>query len=79
MNVRLYGHLADLLGEQVRVDVAGCSVGWLRAAIAERHPVARAAILSGRVRACVDDAIVGEDCLVGADETVEFFPPVSGG
>jgi molybdopterin converting factor small subunit len=79
MNVRLYGRLADLLGEQVRVDVVGCSVGQLRTALAERHPAARAEILSRRVRACIGDRIVGEEHVVGAGDEVEFFPPVSGG
>ncbi|MCW3796325.1 MoaD/ThiS family protein [Sphingomonas sp. BN140010] len=79
MNVRFYGRLADLLGEQMKLDMADCSIGQLRAAIADRHPLARAEILSQRVRACVHDVIAGEDHLVGAGGTVEFFPPVSGG
>ena len=79
MNVRFYGRLADLLGERVRLDLADCSVGQLRTAIAERHPAARAEILSQRVRACVGDTIVGEEHVVGPADEVEFFPPVSGG
>ena len=81
MNVRLYGRLADMLGKQVLLDLAqsSCSVGQLRAAIAERHPPAGPEIMSQRVRACVGDTLVGEDHLVTAGQTVEFFPPVSGG
>jgi molybdopterin converting factor small subunit len=79
MNVRLYGRLADLLGEQVQLDLAGCSVGKVRTAMAERHPAARAEILSQRVRACVGDMIVGEEHVVSEADVIEFFPPVSGG
>ena len=81
VNVRLYGRLGDLLGEEVRLELAGgaCSIGHLRAALAERYPAARADILGPRVRACVGDTIVGEDQLVQAGDTVELLPPVSGG
>ncbi len=80
MIIRLYGRLADLLGEQVALELpAACSIGEVRAALAERNPEAEAEIRSPRARACVNDTIVGEDHLVGLADTVDFLPPVSGG
>jgi len=81
MNVRLYGQLTTVLGEEVRLELADapCSIGELRAALAERHPEVAGDILSPRVRACVGDTIVGEDYVLDGADTVEFLPPVSGG
>jgi len=80
MIIRLFGRLADLLGRQVALELpAACSVGELRAALAERNPEAEAEIGSPRARACVEDTIVGADYLVGVADTVDFLPPVSGG
>ena len=81
MNVRLYGRLADLLGEQVRLDVPaeGCSVAELRRIVARAHPAAATAILGPGVRAIVGDDVVGDAHMVEAGDRVEFFPPVSGG
>ena len=81
MNVRFYGCLADVVGQEelVDLDAASCSVAELRSAIARQYPEAGAEIQGGRVRACVGDVIVGEGHRIGAGDTVEFFPPVSGG
>ena len=81
MNVRFYGRLADLLGEQLRPDLAaeGCTIAELRRLIADAHPAAAAAILGQGVRAIVGDDVVGDGHMVDGSGTVEFFPPVSGG
>ena len=81
MNVRLYGRLADLVGQGELVDPAAqsCSIAELRSAIASRYPEAGSEIRSRRVRACVADAIVGDEHRLEAEDTVEFFPLVSGG
>ncbi|URD61155.1 MoaD/ThiS family protein [Sphingomonas sp. KRR8] len=80
MNVRFYGRLADLLGEEMRLDLPeGGSIESLRLAIVERHPEAGAEIMSGRVRALVGDTIVDETKQLSAADSVEFIPPVSGG
>jgi len=80
MNVRLYGCLADLLGKQVTLDVPSSrSIAEVRAAIIARYPEVEEQMRSGRVRACVDDVIVGEEYVVQGAHAVEFLPPVSGG
>lgn len=81
MDVLFYGRLADIIGRELQLEVAdtGCSIGDLRALIAARHPASHEDILSSRVRACVGDSIVSDDHLVKAPDSVEFFPPVSGG
>jgi len=81
MNIRLYGRLADLLGEEVRLDLSadGCSIAELRAEVARHFPHAEAQIMSPRVRAIVGDAVVNEAKRVGDGDSVEFSPPVSGG
>ncbi len=81
MNVNFYGRLAERIGRQVMIDIPpqGCSVAELRQLIADRHPELQAEILRPRVRACVDDCIAPEGQRVGPAQSVEFFPPVSGG
>jgi molybdopterin converting factor small subunit len=81
MNVRFYGRLADLLGDQLRLDLPaeGCPVAELRRLIADAHPAAAAAMLGPGVRAIVGDDVVGDGHMVEGSGTVEFFPPVSGG
>ncbi|MFC7538083.1 MoaD/ThiS family protein [Sphingomonas sp. GCM10030256] len=81
MDVIFYGRLADRAGPRVNVHVPdnGCCVAALRALIADQHPDISAEISSPRVRACIDDMIVGEGQPVGGAHSVEFFPPVSGG
>ena len=77
-----YGRLAQLIGaEEVRLDLPApsCSIAEVRAAIIACYPETEEQMRSGQVRACVDDVIVGEEYVVGAAQTVEFLPPVSGG
>lgn len=81
MDVFFYGRLADRVGRQVSVDIPsdGCSVAELRKLIAKGHPEAGRDILVSRVRACVDDVVAAEAQLIRPGQSVEFFPPVSGG
>lgn len=80
MKIRFYGKLGEQLGAEVDVDPpAGTeTVADLRGVLAEMFPDA-SIDLQQRSRACIADAMVGEDRdLVGTD-VVEFFPPLSGG
>ena len=80
MKIRFYGKLGEQLGAEVDVDPpAGTeTVADLRSVLAGMFPDA-SIDLPQMSRACIADAIVGEDReLVGA-ELVEFFPPLSGG
>ena len=81
MDVRFYGRLGEQLGRQVEVELpdGGCSVAELRQMLAGDYPAVGNDILSPRVRACEGDSIVAEDHRVNSRQTVEFFPPVSGG
>ena len=81
MDVRFYGRLGERLGRQVKVELpdGGCSIEELRRLIAGRYPEAGKDILTPRIRACAGDSIVPEDHRVHSGETIEFFPPVSGG
>lgn len=80
MRAIFFGKLADRLDRTVSFDAGGaCTVGEVRALLAERHPQASADLLAPSLRACVRDAIVGDDHPVGGEDTIEFFPPVSGG
>lgn len=80
MRILLYGKLADARGPELELpSQSACSIAELRERIVAKYPNAPQAIRSRSVRACIDDAIVAEDYVVGPDEQVEFFPPVSGG
>lgn len=80
MKIGFFGKLRDSLGDE-RELAAGDkeTVAGLRRRLADLHPHAAGDLLSPRVRACVDDTIVGEDFVVGGQARVEFFPPLSGG
>ena len=80
MRIRFFGKLRDSLGDESDVPAERDeTVAELRRRLADLHPQAAVDLLSPRVRACVDDAIVGEDFVVGGRDRVEFFPPLSGG
>ena len=80
MKIRFYGRLGEQLGTEVDVDPpAGTqTVADLRCVLAEMFPNA-SIDLQQRSRACIADAIVGEDRELLGAEIVEFFPPLSGG
>jgi len=80
MKILFFGKLRDALGDQCELPgEAGETVKQLRRRLAGFHPQAAADLLNPGVRACIDDTIVGEDFVVGCRDSVEFFPPVSGG
>lgn len=81
LNVELCGRLADACGRMVDVDlpVEEVPVSDLFAALAAAYPALAPSFASGRVRACVNEALVGPDSPVRAGDQVALFPPVSGG
>ena len=80
MTIHFYGKLADAFGRSIDLDLAeACSVAELRERLSHDYPDAAEMLSSGKLRACVDNAIVPADALVNPAETVEFLPPVSGG
>ncbi|HEY0327244.1 MAG TPA: MoaD/ThiS family protein [Allosphingosinicella sp.] len=81
MDILFFGKLGDAIGRMVTVEApsGGCTVAELRYLLASLYPMAAADLASPSLRACVEDRIVGEGFRVGADQTVEFFPPLSGG
>lgn len=81
MKILFYGPLGDVVGREMQIELPSqnCTVEELRKTLAELHPAATEGLMKTSLRACVGDEIVQDDfCLAGAD-TVEFFPPVSGG
>lgn len=81
LRILFFGKLVDLLGREVEIEWADESgtVGEVRRRLAERYPHARDALLAPSLRACIGEALVGDAAIVHAGDTVEFFPPVSGG
>lgn len=79
MEVLFFGKLGELVGRSVALDAAPATVAELRTAVAERFPAARGELLRPSLRACVGDALVGEDFPLAGVAAVEFFPPLSGG
>ena len=80
MKILFFGKLRDALGDQRELDrVNGETIARLRRRLAELYPQAADDLLNPGVRACVEDTIVGEDFGLDGHESVEFFPPVSGG
>lgn len=80
MKIGFFGRLRDALGDEREVAaVTGETLERLRIRLAGLHPEAAHDLLSPKVRACVDDTIVGEDFLLVGHERIEFLPPLSGG
>lgn len=80
MKIRFYGRLGERLGSEIDVDPPSGtdSIVKLRNVLAHMFPDA-STDLQQRSRACVADSIVGESHTLAGTETVEFFPPLSGG
>ena len=79
MKIHFYGRLAESVGREIEVDVPeSCSVSELRELLATEYPRAANA-LGHRVRALVGDILVADSHIVRSGDSVEFFPPVSGG
>ena len=80
MKVLFYGRLAEAIGPELEVGASpGCSVAELRDRLIAQHPDIEDVLRNRRAKACVGDRLVADDYPIGADETVEFLPPVSGG
>lgn len=81
LSVELCGQLADLQGRMVDLPLpdGGMTVGAMMAEIAASNPSLQSALVSGRVRACVNDSIVAATDAVTVGDRVALFPPVSGG
>lgn len=80
MKIKFYGNLGESLGREFDLDVPDetDTVARLRNVLASQFPEASGDLLK-RTRACVADSIVKEDYRLGTNDTVEFFPPLSGG
>lgn len=80
MKIRFYGRLGEKFGSEIDVDPpAGTdTIVKLRNVLVEMFPDA-SEDLRRRSRACVEDSIVGDSHKLAGTETVEFFPPLSGG
>jgi molybdopterin converting factor small subunit len=80
LKVHFYGRLAQAIGPALEIHVpAGSSVAELRERLAAEFPQAAETLNNTRARACVANAIVGDDHRIAAGEELEFLPPVSGG
>lgn len=80
MKITFYGKLASLAAREVEMPVdAPCTVRALRERLATAYPGAADALNDGRVRACVDSSLVGDDHSLSPCDAVEFLAPVSGG
>jgi molybdopterin converting factor small subunit len=80
LKITLYGKLGEALGREIAIaetDVR--SISQVRRVLADRHPDLASDFLSVRVRACVNDAIVGDEHAIEPGDTVALLPPVSGG
>jgi molybdopterin converting factor small subunit len=80
VKVLFYGRLAETIGPELEIETPpGCSVEQLRERLIAAHPEAEQPLRSKRARACVGDALVPENHVLGTADRVEFLPPVSGG
>jgi molybdopterin converting factor small subunit len=80
VKILFYGRLAEAIGRELEVDFApGCSVAELRGKLVAQFPAVADALRSKRALTCVGDRLVRDGDRLGAGETLEFLPPVSGG
>lgn len=79
LRIIFYGSLGERLGREIDLEVpeGTHTVAQLRELLALRFPGASEDL--ARTRACVGESLVGEDYDFASDDTVEFFPPLSGG
>ncbi len=80
LKIRFYGSLGERLGREIDLEVpeGTHTVAQLRELLALRFPDAADDLLA-RTRACAGETLVGEDYDLTDRDTVEFFPPLSGG
>ena len=80
LKVRFYGKLADAFGSERDIAIEmPCTVAQLRQWLAKDQPEAAETLLSGRVKACIGNTIVGEGDSIPKGEVLELLAPVSGG
>ncbi len=81
LTIELCGKLADPLGRTLALPIPaeGMTVAALLTALHEAHAPLRDLLAHNRIRACVNEVIVGPDALVSVGDNVALFPPVSGG
>jgi len=80
MRIHFYGKLADSFGRICDLNLDNsCSLAELKTLLSRTIPGAAELLQPGKVRACVDDVLVPDSALVQPAQTIEFFPPVSGG
>jgi molybdopterin converting factor small subunit len=80
MKIGFFGKLREKLGDEREVAAeAGETVAGLRIRLAGLYPEAAGDLLCARTRACISDAIVGEEFPLTGQERIEFLPPLSGG
>ncbi len=81
LELELCGKLADVGGAFVKtvIPAEGCSVAELFAMVARQHPALAPSLGGGRIRACVNEAVVAPNARVMPGDEVALFPPVSGG
>ncbi len=81
LKISFFGKLGDSIGREVCLerDLACCTVAELRQALADAYPASAADLLSPRLRARVNDEIVGGAAEIESGDDVALLPPVSGG
>ncbi|MDP9424356.1 MAG: MoaD/ThiS family protein [Pseudomonadota bacterium] len=81
MQIHFYGRISDRLGRSIEIDVPASisTVADLRSLLAKTFPDHAGEIVSPTLRPCVRDEIVGEAHDIRGADSVEFFPPLSGG
>lgn len=79
IQVRLFARARELAGcDTISVKaVDNMTVARLRSAIAEQYPELQS--LSGQLFIAIDNAYVGEEQPLTAEQEIACFPPVSGG
>jgi molybdopterin converting factor small subunit len=79
--IHFYGSIADRVGRSVELDLPDSvtTVAELRELLGTTYPHAAVEIVSGSLKACIDDEVVGEAHDIRRAGTIEFFPPLSGG
>ncbi|ANY19643.1 molybdopterin synthase small subunit [Tsuneonella dongtanensis] len=79
--VELCGKLAGVAGSEVLIAIpaSGCTAADVMARVADCYPALAAELATGRIKACVNEAVVDPGARVMPGDTVALFPPVSGG
>lgn len=80
MRVIFYGSLAETIGREIACDIApGETVAGVRARLAAAYPAAAATLSGDRLRAAIDDVVVGAEAIIPSGAALAFLPPLSGG